>query len=164
MLDEKEEVLDKIRNIVTPLVVEEGLELVNIEFLPKPKILRIFVDRLGGITLAECASLSQKISARLDEEDPFPFSYQLEVSSPGLNRALKNEADYKKFIGRLVRLQTKSQIDGEYVHPGRLLDFTSGMIKIEKWQKSFKKEKIIWIPFSEIKKARLEIGGEMNEL
>ena len=109
-------------------------------------------DKQGGVTIDDCAKMSRQLGAVLDVEDFIKGSYTLEVSSPGLNRSLKNEADYKRSIGNMVRIVTIEAIDGENVLIGRLEEIIDGGIRLIPDEK-----KEVVIEFTNISRARLEI-------
>lgn len=117
-------VVDEVRVVVQPIVDEQNLELVDMEFLKEGKnwFLRIYIDKPGGIDIEECALISEKVSEALDaiDPDPFPQAYFLEVSSPGAERPLKTEADMQNAIGKYVHLSFYQAIDGEKFYEGTL--------------------------------------------
>ena len=100
----KTKTVEIVEELITPLVQESGFELVDVEFVKEGGswYLRIFIDKPGGIGIEACGYLSQKIDRLLDEKDPIPQSYYLEVSSPGLERPLKKLSDYSRFAGKMV--------------------------------------------------------------
>ncbi len=102
------DLIGKIEVLVLPLFEEMGLELVDIEYRREPQgwVLRFFLDKEGGITLDDCAAASRQISSLLDVEDVIPTTYNLEVSSPGLDRPLKKRADFERFTDHLVKIKT----------------------------------------------------------
>jgi len=99
-----------IEQLITPLLEQEGTELVDLKFAKEgPKwVLRIFLDKPGGITLDDCAYFSDRIGALLDASDAINKSYLLEISSPGLDRVIKKEKDFERFSGRSVKLRLKA--------------------------------------------------------
>ncbi len=109
------DVVSSIEAIAHPIAGSLSLELVEVEFKREGRqlVLRIFVDREGGVTLDDCASFSRELSAILDVEDLVPGNFTLEVSSPGLNRPLKTAADFVRFAGRLVKIRTFSPVADE---------------------------------------------------
>lgn len=100
------EIVERIEQVIRPLLESEAVELVDLNLggSRRRRLLRVFVDRLGGITLDDCARLNRMIGNALDVEDPIEGSYVLEVSSPGLDRLLKTERDYARSTGRKVRV------------------------------------------------------------
>ena len=117
-------VVDEVRVVVQPIVDEQNLELVDMEFLKEGKnwFLRIYIDKPGGIDIEECALISEKVSEALDaiDPDPIPQAYFLEVSSPGAERPLKTEVDMQNAIGKYVHLSFYQAIDGEKFYEGTL--------------------------------------------
>jgi len=114
-------------------------------------LLRIFLDRPGGITLEEITRFSRVAGELLDVHDLIPESYNLEVSSPGLTRELKKPRDYERYAGRLVRLTTRSVINGRQVHRGILLGLEADVVTLEE------EGQVRSIPLGEIARARLDI-------
>lgn len=100
--------------VLTPVVEGSGYELVDLRILADSgrTILRIMVDRPGGITLDECARLSREISPHLDVADIVPYAYNLEVGSPGLRRPVKKAADFARFAGERIEVTTSAAVDG----------------------------------------------------
>lgn len=99
--------LDEIRHLARDVVESEHLELVDIEFKSgkSRSLLRIYIDKEGGVTLFECETISRQLSAILDVKDLVKDAYILEVSSPGIDRPFKTDRDYQRNIGKLVRIQ-----------------------------------------------------------
>ncbi|MGQ9559768.1 MAG: ribosome maturation factor RimP [Candidatus Oleimicrobiaceae bacterium] len=99
--------IQDIRALVEQALQGEAVELIDVELKGRPgrQILRVFVDVEGGITLDRCAALSQKISDLLDRKDPIPGSYTLEVSSPGIDRPLRSERDFRRNLNRTLKVE-----------------------------------------------------------
>ena len=118
---------------VESIVKDSEIELVDVEYVKEPHgwVLRVFLDKPGGIDLQDCQSVSEVLSDILDQEDPIPGPYSLEVSSPGLERPLKKESDYKRFAGRLVNIRTYSAVDGRKSFQGTLLGLSEGQVQVE---------------------------------
>lgn len=106
----KQLIEDRARALAEPLMLVEGLELVDLEFLKEPGIgwvLRLFIDKPGGkVGVEECTAASNALNPALDVEDFIPHEYSLEVSSPGINRPLKKKAHYEQVVGQKVRVKT----------------------------------------------------------
>ena len=104
----KEDIVKNVQELSVPILSAMNLELVDVEYkrTGREALLRIFIDKQGGVTLDDCADFSRELSVILDVEDLIPCEYNLEVSSPGLDRPLKNESDYARFVGRLVKVRT----------------------------------------------------------
>ncbi len=152
---EKEAIMARITELIQPYLLAQGVELVDLE-LTQPRrgraTLRLFVDRPGGgITLDEITRVSRVVGELLDVHDPISSSYNLEVSSPGLTRALKKPQDYERYTGRLVRLTTKEPWQGKQVHRGILRGLANEEVSLEKDQT------LVRIPLAEIAKARLDL-------
>ncbi|MEJ2670707.1 MAG: ribosome maturation factor RimP [Deltaproteobacteria bacterium] len=145
----------KVEELLLPLLEAQGAELVDLEYA-RPRrgraVLRLFVDLPGGgITLEEITRISRIVSNLLDVHDVIPGSYTLEVSSPGLTRALKKPRDYQRFAGRLVRVTTHAPWEGNQVHRGILQGLQDDRVCLQEG------DHLACIPLSEIARARLEI-------
>lgn len=133
-------VTDIVTELVTPIVNEMGLELVDIEYKKEGSnwFLRVFIDNeVGNIDIEDCALVSEKLSQKLDESDPIPTAYFLEVSSPGAERPLRNEKDFKKAVGRHVHITTKEPIEGATVFEGELVSFEDGKLTVKEAKKTY---------------------------
>ena len=124
----------RIEEIAAGLLPSLGLELVEVEYKREGHgmVLRLYIDRPGGVTLDDCSEVSRELSALLDVEDVIPGRYTLEVSSPGLNRPLTKEADYLRSIGRLVKIRTRLLTPDDRGNPrktflGELLGYEDGI-------------------------------------
>ncbi len=145
--------------IIAERILESfGMELVDIEYKREGRqmVLRIFIDKPGGVTLDDCADVSRELSAVLDVEDIVPVNYNLEVSSPGLNRPLKKESDYRRYMGRLVKLKTFEPLadsagNRRKTFLGELVDYSDGIITI-----SLNEGQKAEIPMEKVAKANLE--------
>ncbi len=112
----------RISEIAERVTTREGLELVHVEMIgSRNPILRIYIDKPGGVTLEDCAQVSERISLILDVEDPIPGRYMLEVSSPGLNRGLYKESDYERFAGLPAHVKLSEVINGQKNFHGKLI-------------------------------------------
>jgi ribosome maturation factor RimP len=150
-------VTDKIEDQIRRIVESEGLELVNIEYKTQGRghLLRIDIDREGGVTIDDCSLISQQVSTWLDVEDPIEGEFELQVSSPGLDRKFYTTADYGRFIGRLIRVKTAKAVRGLHVIVGRLTEFDGVMVVVT--DPKMKKDADYVIPLAEIKETRLEV-------
>src|SRR5262245_50861129 len=98
------------------------MEFVHAEMVGgKNPILRVYIDKPGGVTLDDCAAVSQRVGLILDVEDIIPHRYTLEVASPGLDRGLYKEADYERFAGLPARVRVSEAIDGQRNFHGKLI-------------------------------------------
>src|SRR5258707_8775485 len=150
--------LEKIRGAAERVTRSEGLEIVDVEWkVGKQRFLRVYIDRVPKpvavmsdasgqmrvgevvhdpypkISHADCQSVSQQLSVILDVEDliPGPAGYTLEVSSPGMDRALKKPADFERFRGRLAKISTSEAVGEGEVFVGRLAGFADGKVRME---------------------------------
>lgn len=148
---------ERVSEEIEKIVTSEGLELVHIEYRRQGRtlLLRIDIDREEGVTLEDCTLVSHQVSAWLDVEDPVPGEYDLEVSSPGLDRKFYRESDYEKFLGRLVRVKTSAAIRGLHVIVGHLKEYDGRRIVVA--DPKMKKDADYEIPLAEIKETRLEV-------
>jgi ribosome maturation factor RimP len=148
---------EQVERQIEKIVSSEGLELVHIEYKKQGRgyLLRVDIDKEGGVTLDDCSNVSQQVSAFLDVEDVVPTEYELQVSSPGLDRKFYRESDYEKFKGRLVRVKTSQPIRGLHVVVGRLKDYDGEKIVVT--DPAVKKDPDYVIPMSAIKETRLEV-------
>jgi len=105
--------IEKIEELVQPILDDLNCELVDIEYQREQRgwVLRFFLDKEGGINLDDCALASREISSLLDVEDIISTAYNLEVSSPGIERPLKKIADFERFSGELAKIKTIDSID-----------------------------------------------------
>jgi ribosome maturation factor RimP len=148
---------ERVTNEIEKIAASEGLELVHVEYRRQGRtyLLRIDIDKEGGVTLEDCQLVSQQVSAWLDVEDPVPGEYELQVSSPGLDRKFYKDSDYQKFIGRLVRVKTSAAIRGLHVIVGRLKEFDGKKVVVT--DPVMKKDPDYEIPLADIKETRLEV-------
>ncbi len=127
--------LEHIRGIVDRVAASYGLEVVEVELRGqggKARMLRIFIDKPAGVTHHDCELVSREVGTILDVEDAVPGgTYTLEVSSPGLDRKLSKPADYQRFTGSRVKLQTHEPIEGNRFFEGRLESFADGRLTLE---------------------------------
>ncbi|MCK4501929.1 MAG: ribosome maturation factor RimP [Desulfuromonadales bacterium] len=105
--------IERIEALVTPILTDLGCELVDIEYQQEQRgwVLRFLLDKEGGINLDACAAASREIGSLLDVEDVIPTAFNLEVSSPGLERPLKKAGDFERFSGQPAKIKTVSSID-----------------------------------------------------
>lgn len=146
-------IASQVAQIIEPLLTIENYELVDVEYKKEgPRwILRLFIDHPRGITLDDCEAVSKKVGAQLDLLDPISHEYFLEVSSPGLERPLKKDADYQRFAGKTVLIKTFHPIGGKKRFRGKLGGLQEQMVLI--WEN----DQEIAIPKEAITSARLEV-------
>lgn len=145
-------IVDKIFPLAEPLAASLGLELVDIEFVKEggSYILRVLVDREGGVTHKDCEALSHVLGDELDKTDPIEESYSMEVSSPGVERPLKKQGDYLRFAGSRVRINVFSSLDGKKSVIGTLRGMEDDLILVEDVNNT-----VIRIPLAQVAKANL---------
>ena len=123
----------RIGLLVEPIVREKGLELVNVEYIREGAhwYLRLYIDKDGGVDMDDCSGVSHMVSEMLDQKNPIPQAYMLEVSSPGLERPLKKEEDFIRFQGSLVKVHTTSPFQGYKEFSGNLIGLINDEIVLE---------------------------------
>ena len=148
-----EETLNRIRALITPILSYAGTELVDIEYRRESRgwVLRLYIDKEGGVTLDDCTRVSQEVGRSLDVEEFISNPYTLEVSSPGLRRPLKNEKDFMKYQNRWVKVKTLEPVENRRQFRGKLLGMIDHSIEIETEGRVFR------ISLSNVAKANLEI-------
>ena len=142
-----------VMGLIEPVLIGEGLELVDVEYKKEGKnwVLRIFIDKEGGVTVADCQKVSHLTGDLIEVEETIATPYSLEVSSPGLDRVLKREKDFLKFKGRKIRLHSLSPIDNRRKFIGILADFKDQTVFLEL------DGKLLEIPLRQVGKANLVI-------
>ncbi len=136
-----------VRELAEPIARQLDYELVDVEFVKEGsnRFLRIYIDKPDGIMIDDCQRMNDAIEPILDEKDPIPDAYYLEVCSPGLDRPLKTDRDFEKYSGELVEVNLFEALNGEKHYEGELLGRKDGIVEIldENGNKiSFPKEKI----------------------
>jgi len=113
----------KLTGLLRPLVEELGYEFVGLEHgnNPKNRAVVVYIDRPEGIAIEDCERVSREVAALLDVEDPIPGHYNLEVSSPGLDRPLFTAAHYRQFVGAEARVTVYAPVDGRRKFQGEIL-------------------------------------------
>ncbi len=141
----------RIEGFLRDMVEADGVELVHVEYQPKgsPSVLRIYIDKSGGVDLKDCERVSRHASALLDEEDLILQGYVLEVSSLGIERPLFKETDYRRFVGKEISLVTTEKIEDRKKFTGSIQSFSDGILELGFDGKTYQ------IPFGSIRKANL---------
>lgn len=147
--------VDKLSAMISPVVEELGYELYHIELVKQDGeyYLRIYIDKTEGITLDDCEKVSRSVSNLLDEKDPIPVSYYLEVSSPGIFRTLYSDKHFNRYIGSRVKIKLNSLFNGKKIYEGKLSSFSNENITL-----SFGNEDVI-IPREKI--SSVTLNGEL---
>jgi len=139
--------------LVAPILEEENLELVEIEYKKEGSnwFLRVYIDKEDGVDIEDCGRVSEKLSKKLDEIDPIPGAYFLEVSSPGAERPLKKERDFERAVGKHVHVTTYEPINGAKVFEGELVSYDGQNLEIKEARTT------AVIPRDKVASARLAI-------
>ena len=165
--------LEKVREAAERVARSEGLEVLDVEWkIGKQRFLRVYIDRLPprqpaegagasapdpfpNISHADCERVSQQLSVILDVEELVPGpGYILEISSPGMDRALKKAGDFERFAGRVAKISTNEPIGAARFFEGRLKGFAAGKVRIEL---KGKEARVVEIPLEMIRKANLVV-------
>ena len=148
-----DKLLEEVRQVVEPILRSQGFELVDVEYRREPQgwVLRIYLDREGGVTLDDCAEVSGEIGAVLEIKDLVSNPYVLEVSSPGLTRPLKKPEDFNKFSNRLVKIKLFEPLEGQKNFKGTLLGLVDEKVRLDV------EGRVYELPLQRIAKANLEI-------
>jgi ribosome maturation factor RimP len=146
--------LDKIKDVINPVLENEDIQLVDVIYRKEAgkRVLRLLVDRPGGIMLSDCVRLNETLSRVLDETNVVTESYVLEVDSPGVDRWFTGRKDYERSVGRILRVTLNEAVLDKKEYIGRLQEVLEASIKID-----VKKKGIIDIPFNKIVRARQEV-------
>jgi len=144
-----------VRSVAQRVAAGRSFELVDVELKRAGggAVLRLFVDKPGGIGLDDLQSVSEEVSAILDAEDPIAGAYTLEVSSPGLDRPLRGEADYRRSVGKLAKLSSYELIDGRRHWSGRIASCEDGVVTLD----LEKENATAKVPLGKISHGRLEV-------
>jgi ribosome maturation factor RimP len=146
--------VSRIWEVATQIADGEGMEVVDVELRSegsrRGRVLRLYLDKHGGLNIDELGRVSRQLSELLDTQDIVEGSYTLEVSSPGINRPLKKPEHFQRFIGKRVRVRTGDMIEGRRSFLGILNEVTGEKIKIEVEGKQYE------IPFPMIEKSNYE--------
>jgi ribosome maturation factor RimP len=141
---------ERLFEILEPAIAAMGFELADIDVhLGRRGLLRLFIDRVGGVTLDDCQRVSEQIGALLDVEDPLPGSYVLEVSSPGFDRRLRTIEHFERFNGEQAKVELRDPRDGRRNFKGRLVGVEGSDVLLEV------DGELTRLPFGEIAVARL---------
>jgi len=152
------EIIKQVEALAEPLCDSEGLELVHVEYQRESagRILRLYIDRAGGVALDDCVNVSRQLNDLLDVYLDDIGPYNLEVTSPGPERPLSKLQDYERFKGRKAKIKTRQPVNEQKNFTGIILGVAAKQIKL------LSNEKIVTIPFGDITKARLvDVDGEI---
>lgn len=143
---------NRITKLAEEVAASMGMEAVLVEVKgdENRSIVRAYIDQPSGISLDDCERFSKRLSVLLDVEDWIPFSYTLEVSSPGVNRPLVKESDFRRFAGKDAKIRTRIPLEGQRNFKGKITGVTEGRVELEVAQ-----GKQVAIAFTDIEKANL---------
>jgi ribosome maturation factor RimP len=150
-------VAERVREFAEQAAIDHGLELVHVELIGPEghPTVRVFIDKPGGVTHQDCSDVSHHLSTVLDVEDFIHSAYTLEVSSPGLERGLYNQADYDRFAGNHAKIKARTPVNGQRNFRGRIVGASDGTVVIEDIISGR-----VAIAINEIAKAHLEVNVE----
>ena len=153
--------LDQIRAIAERVAASRGLEIWDLQSRREVvgHVIRVFIDRPGpaaspeeSVSIEDCEQVNRELSTILDVEDPLPFTYTLEVSSPGLDRPLRGEQDYRRFAGRRAKVVVSEAVDNQKAFDGRLRGLDGDAVMLEA-----PNGRLHRLPMRLITRARLEV-------
>lgn len=147
-------VVSAVTELLAPVCDQLGCELVDVEYEKQGgrSILRLLIDKPGGVTLEDCQTVSRAADPLLDAADPVPNAYYLEVSSPGLERPLKKGADFLRFVGSMIAVRLHAPMAGRRSFQGTLKGWHDGLIVM---QLNDSDQATVEIPFGQVAKAHL---------
>ena len=153
MISERE-TIERIERLLTPVLNEDSLELIDIEFRPSGKrwLLRIYIEKEGGVTISDCERVNRELGRVLDVEDVLDHPYTLEVSSPGLTRPLRTLKDFERYTGKQCKIVTSKPVEGRNDFTGEIIGTSEESVEIKG------KTGVFTIPICDIKKAHLDFG------
>ena len=136
-------ITDQVAAFAEPIVAEHGCSLWDVEYVREGSdyILRLYIDKEGGVDISDCEAISRAVDPILDERDPIPGSYQFEVCSAGLERALKRPGDFQQFLGSPVTVKLYRPHNGLKEIPGILRGYEDGRVTIEAGKETIQFEK-----------------------
>ena len=153
-------VVEQVKSVAARVAAGYGLEIFDVQFRREAPgmVLRVQIDRPGpaanaeeSVSVDDCAKVSRDLSAILDVEDVVPIAYTLEVSSPGLDRPLRHEPDYRRFTGRLAKIVTAAPVNGQSAFAGRIGGVEGGDLLLEEGRKTHR------VPLARIKRGQLVV-------
>ena len=151
---DKTELLDRITELGEQALTGTSIELVEVQLrgAGKARLLRVYIDKPGGVTHGDCELLSERLGRLLDESETIPDdSYTLEVSSPGVERKLAKPRDFERVVGQKIKLAVHQPIEGQTRFEGRLKEFTGGVLQLETPEGG-----MLQVPLDQVQKANLK--------
>jgi ribosome maturation factor RimP len=125
--------IKKITELIDPVIDDEGFEIIDVEFNNEQLgwVLRVYIDKSGGVNVDDCAAISREVSNLLEVEDVIDVPYRLEISSPGLNRPLRKKEHFQKVTGKMIKVKTKLPIENAKNFKAKLVEVGDSWIKID---------------------------------
>jgi ribosome maturation factor RimP len=156
---EVKSVADRVREIAEQVAIDHGVELVHAEVAGPDgnPIVRVFIDKAGGVTHDDCSEVSLHLGTILDVEDFIHSAYTLEVSSPGLERGLYSAADYERFAGRQAKLKARAAVNGQRNFRGQIIGVDNGNVVLDD-----RTSGRVILPIANVAKANLEVDVEQE--
>lgn len=148
-------IAERIRTVAAPIARSLGVDVVDVECVGQGTLVRVFLDKPGGVSLEDCHQVHVSLSHALDVEDPIPHSYTLEVSSPGLDRPFKRREQYYRALGTLVNLKLRTPINGQWRVVGTLREVRDDGVTLSVEEK--RSEQILQIAWESIAEGRPEV-------
>jgi ribosome maturation factor RimP len=151
---EESGLIQRITELGERAALGTGIEIAEIQLrgAGKARLLRVYIDKPGGVTHADCALISEKLGKLLDEEDAVPGdSYTLEVSSPGIDRKLSKPRDFERVVGQKIRVGVQEPIEGQKWFEGKLARLAEGMLELETAPGH-----LVRVPLGQVQKAKLK--------
>ena len=151
---DKHLIIERIEKIASQITSTIGLELVHVDIggTKRDAVVRIYIDKDGGVTIDDCSAVSRGIEDVLDTEDFIPSRYVLEVSSPGIERELYSRSDFMKFAGQLAKVKLKIEIEGQRTFVGTITEVAGERITLEDRTKG-----AVSFDYADVDKANLKI-------
>ncbi len=155
--ESKEKIIARVKELTEPLCESEGMELVHVEYQRESagRILRIYIDRPGGIRIDDCKVISRQLSDLLDVCIEIDEAFSLEVTSPGLDRPLSKKEDFERFKGNIAKIRIKTPVNGQKNFKGVLIGISDEIVILKS------NDKIISINFQDINNARLVMDNPL---
>ena len=152
MNDQSQRFTDMVNLLADPLLDSEGMKLIDVECHREPRgwVLKVFIDKPGGVTIDDCAWVSRHLGDVLDAKTAFDEPYRLEVSSPGLDRPLRKPEHFVYFQGRPVVIKTSREVEGKKHLRGILAGFSEDVVKLERGSQ------LVTVPYETIVEAHLD--------
>lgn len=164
-----QEIKEKVQELAANVAEDEQVELVSVAIFgaSRKKLVKVIIDKAGGVSISNCERMSRGLETLLDVEDIFQMPYMLEVSSPGLDRPLTQMRDFERSVGKLARVITNEKVGNDTCFIGRIIDTGENWIRLRFEEKPLKgrvakkrtneEPNDVFIPFEKISRARLEI-------